>query len=139
MTYLLDTCVISEAMKKRPDPDVMEWMRSVDEELMFISAVSIGEIRKGIAALGKTRRATFLLKWLVALEERYANRILAYNLTVAETWGDAVALAERNGHSRLVLDSLIAATARTDNMTLVTRNVADMEYMGVRILNPWKQ
>ena len=114
MTYLLDTCVISEAMKKCPDPDVMEWMRSVDEELMFISAVSIGEIRKGIASLGKTRRAAFLSKWLAALEERYANRILAYNLTVA-------------------------ATARTDDMTLVTRNVADMEYMGVRIFNPWKQ
>ena len=69
MTYLLDTCVISEAMKKRPDPDVMEWMRSVDEELMFISAVSIGEIRKGSASLGKTRRATFLLKWFLPLRQ----------------------------------------------------------------------
>ena len=136
--YLLDTCVVCERMKAVPDKHVLEWFASVDEESLYLSAVTIGEIRKGIALLGETRRAAELSGLLDALETQYSHRILAYNTSVAETWGESVAKAELSGRQRPVLDSLIAATAKTDDMTLVTRNVSDMEYMGVALLNPWE-
>ena len=137
MTYLLDTCVVSERMKAVPDRNVIEWLSSVDEASLYISAVTIGEIRKGIALLGDTRRAAQLAKLFDDIELKYSDRILSYNVSVAETWGKTVAEAERRGFQRPVMDSLIAATAKTDNMVLVTRNVSDMEHMGVAILNPW--
>ena len=136
--YLLDTCVVSERMKAAPDRNVLAWLSSVDEDSLYLSAVTIGEIRKGIALLGDTKRAAQLSGLLDTLETEYSSRILSYGVSVAETWGDTVAKAERQGYQRPVLDSLIAATAKTDNMVLVTRNVSDMEHMGVTILNPWK-
>lgn len=138
MTYLLDTCVICEMMHARPDPSVSAWFDSVDERLTFLSALTIGEIRKGIAALGKTRRARFLDGWLLELESRYAGRTKPVDATVAEVWGEMVAEAEKGGHPRPVMDSLIAATAKADSMTLVTRNTADMQYTGVELLDPWQ-
>ena len=138
MTYLLDTCVVSERMKASPDRNVLEWLSSVDEDSLYLSAVTIGEIRKGIALLGDTKRAVQLSELLNLIESEYSDRILSYNISVAETWGETVADAERHGFQRSVLDSLIAATAKTDNMVLVTRNVSDMEHMGVAILNPWE-
>ena len=138
MTYLLDTCVLSEFMKKSPDRRILSFMASLSEKDTFISAVSIGEIRKGIALLGRTKRATFLKNWLNELQRRYQGRIRAFNVTVAEQWGDRVAAAQKKGLPRPVLDSLIAATAAVDDMTLITRNVSDMQHMGVRLLNPFK-
>ena len=137
MKYLLDTCVVSERMKADPDRNVLEWLSSVDEDSLYLSAVTIGEIRKGIALLGDTKRAAQLSELLNELEYEYSHRILSYNISVAETWGNTVANAERQGFQRPVLDSLIAATAKLDGLVLVTRNVADMEHMGVVILNPW--
>ena len=138
MTYLLDTCVVSERMKAAPDRNVLEWLSSVDEDSLFISAVTIGEIRKGIALLGETRRAAQLSELLNVLESEYSDRILSYDVPVAETWGNTVAKAELCGFQRPVMDSLIAATAKRGDMVLVTRNVSDMEHMGVAILNPWE-
>ena len=138
MMYLLDTCVVSERMKAAPDKNVLAWLSSVDEDSLYLSAVTIGEIRKGIALLGDTKRAAQLSGLLDTLEAEYSNRILSYGISVAETWGDTVAKAELQGYQRPVLDSLIAATAKTDNMVLVTRNVTDMEHMGITILNPWE-
>lgn len=138
MTYLLDTCVLSEFMKKSPDRRILSFMASLSEKDTFISAVSIGEIRKGIALLGRTKRATFLKNWLNELQRRYQGRIKAFNVTVAEQWGDRVAAAQKKGLPRPVLDSLIAATAAVDDMTLITRNVSDMQHMGVRLLDPFK-
>ena len=137
MMYLLDTCVLSEFMKKSPDPKLLSFMSSLNEKDTYLSSVSIGEIRKGIALLGRTKRALFLLNWLKELQKRYQGRIKAFNTTVAEHWGDKVAVAQKRGLPRPVLDSLIAATAAVDGMILVTRNVDDMRHMGVKLLNPF--
>ena len=125
-------------MKSSPDQNVLEWLSSVDEDSLYISAVTIGELRKGISLLGDTKRAAQLSRLLDLIESEYSDRILSYNISVAEIWGETVADAERLGFSRPVLDSLIAATAKTDNMVLVTRNVSDMKHMGVAIVNPWE-
>ena len=125
-------------MKAVPDRNVLEWLSSVDEDSLFISSVTIGEIRKGIALLGATRRAVQLSELLDVLESEYSDRILPYDVPVAETWGKTVAQAELCGFQRPVMDSLIAATAKRSDMVLVTRNVSDMEHMGVTILNPWE-
>ena len=137
MTYLLDTCVLSEFMKRAPDPGVLKFMSTLNEKDTYLSAVSVGEVRKGIALLGRTKRAAFLRDWLKELQRRFQGRIKAFNVTVAEQWGDLVADALKKGSPRPVLDSLIAATAAVDDMTLVTRNVSDMNHMGVRIVNPF--
>ena len=137
MTYLLDTCVLSEFMKRAPDPGVLKFMSTLNEKGTYLSAVSVGEVRKGIALLGRTKRAAFLRDWLKELQRRLQGRIKAFNVTVAEQWGDLVADALKKGRPRPVLDSLIAATAAVDDMTLVTRNVSDMNHMGVRIVNPF--
>ena len=137
MTYLLDTCVLSEFMKREPNPKILTFMDSIEEKETYLSAISIGEIRKGIALLGRTKRAAFLRNWLMELQRRYQGRIKAFNVTVAEQWGDRVAAAQKKGKARPVLDSLIAATAAVDGMILVTRNVADMEHMGITLLNPF--
>ena len=137
MTYLLDTCVLSEFMKRTPDPGVLKFMSTLNEKDTYLSAVSVGEVRKGIALLGRTKRAAFLRDWLKELQRRFQGRIKAFNVTVAEQWGDLVADALKKGRSRPVLDSLIVATAAVDDMTLVTRNVFDMNHMGVRIVNPF--
>lgn len=137
MTYLLDTCVLSEFMKRAPDPGVLKFMSTLNEKDTYLSAVSVGEVRKGIALLGRTKRAAFLRDWLKELRRRFQGRIKAFNVTGAEQWGDLVADALKKGRPRPVLDSLIAATAAVDDMTLVTRNVSDMNHMGVRIVNPF--
>ena len=137
MTYLLDTCVLSEFMKRAPDPGVLKFMSTLNEKDTYLSAVSVGEVRKGIALLGRTKRAAFLRDWLKELQRRFQGRIKAFNVTVAEQWGDLAADALKKGRPRPVLDSLIAATAAVDDMTLVTRNVSDMNHMGVRIVNPF--
>ena len=137
MTYLLDTCVLSEFMKRAPDSGVLKFMSTLNEKDTYLSAVSVGEVRKGIALLGRTKRAAFLRDWLKELQRRFQERIKAFNVTVAEQWGDLVADALKKGRPRPVLDSLIAATAAVDDMTLVTRNVSDMNHMGVRIVNPF--
>ena len=137
MTYLFDTCVLSEFMKKSPDPRLLSFVDSLNEKDVYLSAISVGEIRKGIALLGRTKRAAFLREWLKELQQHYQGRIKAFNVTVAEVWGDKVAAAQKKGVPRPVLDSLIAATAAVDGMTLVTRNVEDMHHMGVKLLNPF--
>ena len=135
--YLLDTCVLSETRKKRPDPKVMDWLARQDPNLLFLSAISIGEIRNGIASLGPTKKARELAAWLTDLEKAFAPRILSVNLAVAECWGETMAAAAKEGFPRPPVDALIAACAKIDNLTLVTRNVADMSHMGVKIFNPF--
>jgi len=135
--FLLDTCILSETRCKRPNPKVIDWLGQQDPNTLFISAITIGELKNGICALGKTRKAHELSDWLCAIENGYSSRILSVNATVAECWGEMMAEAADIGKPRPPVDALIAATAKVDHLTLVTRNTKDMEHTGVRLFNPF--
>jgi toxin FitB len=130
--YLLDTCVISEA-RRRSRP-AMVWLQSIRPETLFLSAITVGEIMKGVSMKLRTDppAAAVLLRWLDDLRVVYASRILPIDADVAGSWGRL--MAER---SRPVVDTIIAATARVHNKIVVTRNVADFTDAGVAILDPW--
>ena len=135
--YLLDTCVISETRAKKPNPAVMEWLSRQDPNTLFMSAISVGEITNGINLLGNTKKAKELSKWLDELVSSFGSRVLSVNTTVAECWGESLAACSRAGTPRPAIDALIAATAKVDNLILVTRNVRDMQGLGVKLLNPF--
>ena len=135
--YLLDTCVISETRAKKPNPAVMEWLSRQDPNTLFMSAISVGEIKNGINLLGNTKKAKELSKWLDELVASFGSRVLSVNTTVAECWGVSLAACSRAGIPRPAIDALIAATAKVDNLILVTRNVRDMQGLGVKLLNPF--
>lgn len=140
MTFLLDTCVISEMVKARPNLAVVRWIDSVEEGKLFLSVLSLGELEKGIAKLQDVSRKDVLREWLEQdLAERFAGRILPIDTSVAVAWGKMQGEAERNGNKLPAIDSLLAATAQTNGLTLATRNVVDFERCGSRVFNPWEQ
>ena len=137
MMYLLDTCVISETRAKKPNPAVMEWLSKQDPNTLFMSTISVGEIKNGICLLGETKKARELSKWLAELVASFGSRVLSVNTTGAERWGATLAACSRAGTPRPAVDARIAAPAKVDNLVLVTRNVRDMQGMGVKLLNPF--
>ncbi len=138
MKYLLDTCVISELVAKRPNPRVVDWIDSIDPESAYLSVITIGEIRKGIEKLPVSRRKTTLHAWLnEELLARFSGRILAINIEVVLTWGQLTGSLEAKGKKMAAIDSLVAATAQHSHCRLVTRNDADFRHAGITILNPW--
>ena len=133
--FLLDTNVISELVRPKPEPNVTRWIKSTDEELLYLSVLTIGEIRKGIVAVGDTSRRVLLETWLGSdLIVRFANRILWIDLQVGDRWGR---LSAQAGLIVPVIDGLLAATALHHNLTLVTRNTKDVARTGVPVFNPW--
>ena len=133
--YLLDTNVISETVRVRPDDNVMRWLDGLPPEQLFVSVLSLGEIRKGALLVQDTGRRSRLLEWLENdLAQWFDNRVLPVDAQVAALW--AALLAEAN-NPLPAIDSLLAATAKAANLTLVTRNVRDFERMQVNVLNPW--
>lgn len=139
MNYLLDTCVISELVKNSPDKNVLDWLMNTPAERLYLSVITIGEIRKGLFKLPDSKRKDLLTNWLNSLLEDYKNRILTIDLTVAENWGSIQGKAEKEGNSMPSIDGLIAAIAYTHNLALVTRNVNDFKPSGIPIKNPWKK
>ncbi len=137
--YLLDTCVLSEFVKPKPERKVVDWLNSVDPEAVFLSAVTIGEIQFGISNRPSSNRRTELEVWLnEALPEQFGGRVLALDATTFVTWGKMTAEQKRTGAIQSVMDSLIAAVALEHKMVLVTRNVADFKVTGLSVLNPWE-
>jgi predicted nucleic acid-binding protein len=137
--FLLDTNIISELMKSRPDRHVVAWVESMDESVLYLSALTIGEVRKGIDMMepGNSRRAA-LQSWLDRdIRARFAGRILSFDENVADRWGQIEAAAKRRRVALPTVDAQMAATALHYNLTLVTRNVGDVEQTGVPVLNPW--
>ena len=133
--YLLDTNVASERRKGlRMHPSVMSWFESVDDEDLFLSVLVIGELRKGIeqARPKDPVKAQALEKWLTGLEQRFGERILPVSLPTADLWGRLNTIRPLSN-----VDGLLAATAVIHDMTLVTRNVADVAHTGVNLLNPF--
>ena len=138
MKYLLDTCVISELVRQRPNVRVVEWLQQQDPDSLYISFLTVGEIKKGIEKRGGDARAIKLEKWLqTTILGAFANRILPVERSVSLEWGRICGEAERTGRKRPAIDALIAATAFVHKMKLVTRNVDDMADMGASIFNPF--
>lgn len=139
MKYLLDTCVISELVSRQPNPGVVQWVDSMIEENLFLSAITIGEIKKGIEKLEATNRRRALSEWLEEeLLVRFKDRILPIDTTVVLVWGNLVADLERQGKPMPAIDSLLAATVLQGGLSLVTRNEDDLSHCGVAVINPWK-
>jgi predicted nucleic acid-binding protein len=137
--YLLDTNCISEAVRPSPEPRVMGWLETADESLLYLSVLTLGEIRKGIASLPQGRRRTLLESWLnTELQARFSTRILAVDGAIADRWGVLAAAAKKNGRNLSTIDGLLAATAIHHNLTIVSRNDGDFRGMQVQVLSPWK-
>ena len=137
--FLLDTNVISEVVRPRPDPLVLEWLEAADESLLYLSVLTLGEIRKGLALLPQGKRRTQLETWLeVELRARFSERILPIDAGVSERWGLLTAEATRRGKTLAAIDALLAATAFHFDLTIVSRNVNDFAPTSVPLLNPWE-
>lgn len=131
--YLVDTNVISEA--RRGSPQATSWLRAVDPLTVYLSALTLGEIMRGIALKARSdpKTAGHLFEWLRKLRHDHADRILPVTDEIAVEWGHIAALRPRGD-----IDGLIAATAIIHDLILVTRNVADFEDTGASIINPWE-
>ena len=139
MKYLLDTCLISELVKKEPNPAVVSWLDEEDEQKLFLSVLNLGELQKGISKLPDNAKREELQAWVALdLVERFAGRMLDIDLATALSWGRLQGEAEQAGEKLPVMDSLIAATAVAHGLVVVTRNVRDMERCGVKVCNPWE-
>ena len=138
MSWLLDTCALSEYAKKLPAPQVIAWLDEQDEASLFISVVSLGEIEKGILKLrtGDRRRSQKLTAWLGKVEQRFAGRILPLDAAALHVWAQIAAGPELTGQPLPVMDGLIMATAQCHGLTVVTRNVQDFAAYP-QIFNPW--
>lgn len=138
MNYLLDTCVISELAGVKPNRRVITWIDSQDETSLFLSALTIGELTKGVARLPQSKKRAQLREWLANdVAQRFDHRTLSVDADVAIAWGELLGRSERVGAKLPIMDSLIAATAQHYGMTVVTRNVKDMLRCEVAIYNPW--
>jgi toxin FitB len=138
MKYLLDTKVISEPMKVRPNPGVMNWLAGQDEDDVFISVVTITELRYGIERLATGKRRDILEEWLRKdLSGRFEGRVLAIDIEVADACGRLVARSEGLGHPIEPRDAFIAATAEVHGLTLVTRDASDFQPAVKSVLTPW--
>ena len=138
MSYLIDTCCISELVKKKPNPNVLKWFADQDELSMYLSVITFGELRKGIEKLPDSKKKKELNQWVKEdLNNRFKNRVLNINMEEVNRWGKILATAEKNGKPLPAIDSLIAATALVHDLLVVTRNTQDMEGSGVDVINPW--
>lgn len=138
MNYLLDTCVISELVARQPEPKVVNWIDAIEDERIYLSVITIGEIKRGIEKLPESSRRQALADWLGSdLLLRFRGRILAVDTAVMLRWGELVAKMEGAGRPLPAMDSLIAALALSHNLHLVTRNEKDFQGTGVIMVNPW--
>jgi predicted nucleic acid-binding protein len=135
--YLLDTCVLSEVVKKKPNQIVADWLDQQDETSLYLSVITFGELQKGISKLAQSRRRRKLEEWVdQSLAERFAGRILNVDFKVASRWGEISGKAEKAGRTVPVLDGLLAATALEFGLTVVTGNPKHFEVTGVPWLDP---
>jgi len=136
--FLLDTCLISELVRKVPNAAVLKWLDARDEQSLFLSVLTLGELQKGISRLSTGPRKDDLQAWIEHdLIERFAGRILDLDLKMALIWGKLLGEAELKGGKLPVMDSLIAATAIAHGLVVVTRNVKDIERCRAKVFNPW--
>lgn len=138
MSFLLDTNAVSEWVKPRPDPGVVAWLAEADEDRIFVSVVTLAELRHGIERLAPGQRRKRLDAWLTdELPDRFGERILPIDLSIADAWGKLVVRREALGRPIGTMDAWIAATAQVHALTLVTRNLRDFEAVVDDVVNPW--
>lgn len=138
MTFLLDTNVISEWVKPRPDSAVITWLADADEDRILLSVVTLAELRAGVAGLPASERRQRLETWLsIELPERFEGRVLTIDAAVADQWGKITAAGKAAGRPIGAMDAFIAATAAVHDLTVVTRNVTDFAIADVATLCPW--
>jgi toxin FitB len=136
--FLLDTNVISEVTRPRPDLRVMTWLAETDEERLFLSVATLAEISRGIAAMAAGKKQRRLQQWLLdELIPRFDVRILAVDAAIGLLWGDVVARSKKAGSEIEAIDGLIAATAERHRLTLVTRNISDFAALALPVFDPW--
>lgn len=139
MKYLLDTCVISEIVKKEPNKNVLAWLASQDEDSLYLSILTFGEIQKGIEKSSDPTRKKKLKLWVEEdLKQRFEGRILLVDLKVVTLWGSIQGMAELAGKMMATMDGLIAVSGLANNCIVVTRNISDMEQSTAELLNPWE-
>ncbi|HHU37001.1 MAG TPA: type II toxin-antitoxin system VapC family toxin [Treponema sp.] len=139
MIYVLDTCVLSETIKPQPNATVVAWLRKQKQEQLFVTTLSLGELRKGIDRLDASTKKHQLLVWLATLADNYQRRFLDFDQESAMLWGSICAQCEQAGTPVPVIDSLIAACTLRHGGTLVTRNEKDYLGTGVIVFNPWNE
>ncbi|MDD2814573.1 MAG: type II toxin-antitoxin system VapC family toxin [Thiotrichaceae bacterium] len=139
MSYLLDTCILSECVKKTPNLAVVQWINQQKAECLFVSQISMAEIKKGLHKIKEIQpeRHQKLQQWLYGIEALFSSRILPITETILNEWAEITAHAELQGKKLAVMDSLIAAMAHQHKLILVTRNVNDFKMTPVQILNPF--
>ena len=138
MSFLLDTNIVSEWTKPRPNAGVVKWLAEVDEGEVFLSVVTFAELRHGIERLAAGARRRRLDEWFCSeLPSRFAGRIVGIDGAIADEWGRLVARREARGRPIHAMDALIAATAEVHDLTLVTRNTADFQMAVKSFFNPW--
>ena len=139
MSLLLDTCVLSEVVRPRPDPAVLDWIAGQPEHTLFLSVITIGELAKGASKLADGPRRQEIETWIEGdLARRFRDRLLPVDLAVARSWGEMLGAAERRGTPLPAIDALIAATAHVHGCAVVTRNEIDLRPTGIEVVNPWK-
>lgn len=135
MSYLLDTNIVSETVRRNPNKAVIAWLDQLPGEALYVSVLTLGEIRKGIEALTDTKRREKLRLWLEhELPSWFEGRVLPVDLAVADRWGRLLA---EMGRPVPTIDSLLAATALYHELRLVTRNSGDFDYPGLEVINPF--
>ena len=139
MKVLLDTCVLSDIHRSRPNPAVVAAVAALNSEDLFLSVLSIGEITRGMALLADGKRKRELRSWLQTIETTYRDRLLPIDVETCRIWGELTAAAIRKGRTLPASDALIAASARQHGLYVMTRNTADFEPTGVLLLNPWAE
>jgi predicted nucleic acid-binding protein len=140
VSFLLDTNVVSEWVRPRPHARVIDWLEAVDEDRVFLSVITIAELRHGVERLAAGSRRKRLDDWVRGeLPRRFEGRVLPIDGAIAESWGTIVARSEAAGRPIGVMDAFIAATAEVHSLALVTRNARDFEPVLKTIVNPWAE
>ena len=138
MAFLLDTNVVSETVRSRPAPEVLDWLAAQMPEDLFLTSIGVGELLRGARKLHDPARRLHFENWIeVRLTAQFEGRILPFDLPAARIWGALVGDGDRNGRPLAVLDAQIGAIAIHRGLTVVTRNVKDFSPMGMPVHNPW--
>jgi predicted nucleic acid-binding protein len=137
LIFILDTNVVSELIKDSPDSRVVDWLEAVSEDQLFLSVLTLGELRRGIDLLAQGRKKNDLLLWFDGVQASFQGQLFSIDDQIAQKWGEIMASHKKLGTHLHVVDGLIAATALMHNAVLVTRNTKDFDSLGLELINPW--